>query len=307
MVVIMFRRYCTFWITFVSAVVIITFLLGSADGFSIATTSNPQSDVRIERPNVQLMAMRRRCRHQQSLQSDQLQTSDMDSIRKRMSLISSFWLSVVIAGTCSTTNNIVHASEASTPPSTVVPTTILSGTVINPPSSSAITKSTSAAALYVTARPNTPDNVPVAILSGTRGKSPPVLAARFAQPTFPFTFDLVVPDNLTAEGAATVTAMATTTTTNGETNTQTPVAVDMSTVGVDSLWWSNDDLLVSVRWDQDGVASTRSPEDLVGRGLWKNKKRIDYAKSQLLSPPDDRLEIQLEGRGAFGKMVTGGK
>lgn len=35
-------------------------------------------------------------------------------------------------------------------------------------------------ALYITARPNTADNVPRAILDGSRGKPPPVLIARIA-------------------------------------------------------------------------------------------------------------------------------
>jgi hypothetical protein len=43
--------------------------------------------------------------------------------------------------------------------------------------------------------------VPVAILSGTRGKPPPILAARFASPlAFPFEFELT-DENLTPEGA----------------------------------------------------------------------------------------------------------
>jgi len=43
--------------------------------------------------------------------------------------------------------------------------------------------------------------VPAAILSGTRGKPPPILAARFASPlAFPFEFELT-DANLTPEGA----------------------------------------------------------------------------------------------------------
>ena len=87
-------------------------------------------------------------------------------------------------------------------------------------------------ALYVTARPNTPNDVPQAILSGTRGKPPPVLTLRVSSPTFPTTVILDA-NNLTTEGA------------QGE-------------------YWYNKPLIVSARWDSDGVAATRSPEDLVG-------------------------------------------
>ena len=56
-------------------------------------------------------------------------------------------------------------------------------------------------ALYITARPNKPDNVPKAILDGSRGKPPPVLIARYPLPKsnsedldwntqFPFEFTL---------------------------------------------------------------------------------------------------------------------
>jgi len=57
------------------------------------------------------------------------------------------------------------------------------------------------AALYVTARPNTSDDVPHAILDGTRGKPPPVLSIRVLSPSFPLTITLDG-SNLTAEGAA---------------------------------------------------------------------------------------------------------
>ena len=79
------------------------------------------------------------------------------------------------------------------------------------------------AALYVTARPDRPDNVPQAVLAGTRGKPPPIATARFAAPlTFPFDFTLG-PDSLTEEGRS-------------------------------GAWWAQDDLIVSARLDTDGVA-----------------------------------------------------
>lgn len=127
-------------------------------------------------------------------------------------------------------------------------------------------------ALYVTCRPNRPDNVPAAILSGTRGKPPPVLAARFENPTFPLKFSLDA-ENLTPEGANTG---------GGESPT--------------GYWWSGDDLVVSARWDADGVAATRSPEDLVGRAvLLRSGDRGGDAAV---------VVVQLQGRGAFGKFAT---
>jgi hypothetical protein len=133
------------------------------------------------------------------------------------------------------------------------------------------------AALYITCRPDKADNVPSAILSGTRGKPPPVLAARFENPTFPFQFRLSSPRDLTIEGAS-----------DGTSSSTTPV-LDPS-----KFWWKDDALIVSARWDSDGVAATRSPEDLVGRGVWTGG---DAASA---------VEVPLTGRGAFGKFATGG-
>ena len=72
------------------------------------------------------------------------------------------------------------------------------------------------AALYITARTNKPDNVPKAILDGSRGKSPPVFASRFENPQFPFKFSLTS-ENLTVEGASAVE-------------------------GSDNVWWRGEDL-----------------------------------------------------------------
>jgi len=119
-------------------------------------------------------------------------------------------------------------------------------------------------ALYVTCRPDRADNVPAAILSGTRGKPPPVLAARFEDPVFPFDFALGEND-LTLEGADS-----------------------------GGNWWNNDILVVSARLDSDGVAATRSPDDLVGRGLFLVEKGEGSAP----------VKIQLSDRGSFGKFIT---
>ena len=59
------------------------------------------------------------------------------------------------------------------------------------------------AALYVTARPNKADNVPRAILDGSNGRPPPVLSARYPNPTFPFEFRLTS-QNYTPEGASSI-------------------------------------------------------------------------------------------------------
>ncbi len=117
-------------------------------------------------------------------------------------------------------------------------------------------------ALYVTVRPNRPDNVPRAILDGSNGKPPPVLAARYESPVFPFQFGLGEKD-LTPEG----------------------MGKD------DGYWWSADDLIVSARWDSDGVAATRSPEDLVGRNVFKKGTT-------------DGFLLDLQGRGSFGRFAT---
>lgn len=150
-----------------------------------------------------------------------------------------------------------------------------------------------AAALYITVRPNVPDDASRAILDGTRGKSPPVLSARFpVVPSttseqlidfFPFEFELTR-QNLTPEGA------------------YLPPTGSGSAVEQDEaaarLWWENSkDLIVSARLDTDGVASTRDPEDLVGRGI------------SSIRPSDNAyvVSVELRGRGMFGKSVTGRK
>ena len=136
-----------------------------------------------------------------------------------------------------------------------------------------LTASSKTSALYITCRPDKPDNVPGAILTGTRGKPPPVMAARFENPAFPFEFSLSSPKDLTVEGAS-----------DGIKST--------ATLDPALFWWNKDDLVVSARWDSDGVAATRSPEDLVGRGTWKRGV--------------NSVEVPLTGRGAFGKFATSG-
>lgn len=137
-------------------------------------------------------------------------------------------------------------------------------------------------ALYITARPNTADNVPRAILDGTRGKPPPVLAARLVNSySFPLNFQLTALD-LTVEGGA------------GDTSTSSDVNLEQGKE-VD-YWWKDMDLIVSARWDTDGIAATRDPTDLVGRGL---------AQSNVMRASEGRVIVPLQGRGIAGKLVTG--
>ena len=118
--------------------------------------------------------------------------------------------------------------------------------------------------------------MPAAILNGTRGKPPPVLAARFAgPPQFPFRFALDTARHLTPEGA------------DGKDD--------------DDYWWKDDNLVVSARWDSDGVAATRSPEDLVGRALLVRGDGKDDAAANSSSQV---VTVQLQGRGSFGKFAT---
>jgi hypothetical protein len=121
-------------------------------------------------------------------------------------------------------------------------------------------------ALYITARPNTVDNVPRAILDGSRGKAPPVLVARIAHMSlsadaFPLVYTLTARD-VTVEGT-------------GD-------------------WWRDGALIVSARWDSDGVAATRDPNDRVGRSM--------VATTTTMTLP--QVVVELQGRGAAGKYFT---
>jgi hypothetical protein len=120
-------------------------------------------------------------------------------------------------------------------------------------------------ALYITARPNSADNVPRAILDGSRGKPPPVLIARIPNVCqFPFTTTLTSKD-VTVEGSSNEGANS-------------------------SYWWRGTPLVVSARLDSDGVAATRDPSDLVGRSI--------------SSTGNSAVTVELQGRGAAGKFFT---
>ena len=122
------------------------------------------------------------------------------------------------------------------------------------------------AALYVTVRPATSDGA--AALQA--GKVVPLATTRYANPSFPFQFQLTTAD-LTEEYKA------------------------LDVTSYDTL-----DLLVSARWDGDGVAATRGPDDLVGRGLLKKNGSRDVTQWRAAS-------VQLQGRGLTGRFLTGGK
>ena len=148
--------------------------------------------------------------------------------------------------------------------------TVQPGTEIETSESS--TNPTLIPALYLTARPNKVDNVPKAILDGSRGKPPPVLIARYplspneTRSQFPFEF-VLTEDDLTIEGQ--------------------------------SQWFVNskEDLIISARLDLDGIAATRDPGDLVGRGIY-------FGKPMSNSDSEGIVKVQLQGRGIGGKFVT---
>jgi len=114
-------------------------------------------------------------------------------------------------------------------------------------------------ALYVTARPADATNVPSEVL--VAGRVPPVLTARF-----PKGADL---------GSAVILTQA-----------------DVTPEGKFWEGWKAGALVVSARLDTDGVASTRSPTDLVGRAV--------------ASAGATRVTLPLQGRGLTGKFLTGG-
>lgn len=124
-------------------------------------------------------------------------------------------------------------------------------------------------ALYITVRPQTAVNVPKAILDGSNGKPPPVLATRISNPSFPLEFELGTVD-LTPEGSN--------------------LLFTDSSHSSPRYWFEGNDFIISARWDTDGVAMTRDPTDLVGRSVSKQQKDVS---------------IELTGRGFTGKLVTG--
>lgn len=117
-------------------------------------------------------------------------------------------------------------------------------------------------ALYITAKAD-----PGVWISAVRSiKLPPVLTKRISPvESFPLDFTISEDADVTPEGVATV-----------------------------NEWKSgNLPLLFSARLDADGVAATRSPDDLVGQGT-----------SNFVDGKWERIAITLEGRGVTGKFIT---
>ena len=124
-----------------------------------------------------------------------------------------------------------------------------------------------ATALYVTVRVVPQNNVGRYV---TAGKVPPLAAARFASPTFPYSFSISM-DDITPEFSS-----------------------------IPRAEWERQDLIVSARLDTDGVAATRDPADLVGRGLVEKRGSAD-------PPAWAAADVELQGRGLTGRLLTGGK
>lgn len=150
------------------------------------------------------------------------------------------------------------------------PKLFLKGTVVLKSNISLNKEECSNSAVYITARPKTPDNVPRAILDGSNGKPPPILASRISNPSFPLHFELTALD-LTTEGATLV--------------------INQDDKESSKYWFEGSDFIVSARWDTDGIAATRDPTDLVGRAVYLKNGEKD-------------LMIELTGRGLTGKIVT---
>ncbi|QDZ25514.1 hypothetical protein HOP50_17g80560 [Chloropicon primus] len=154
--------------------------------------------------------------------------------------------------------------------------TFLAGRIFLPPGyddDAITTTTTTSPAVYVTARPSKASSVPRAILDGSNGKAPPCLASRIPievprlGDAFPLEFSLSSQD-LTMEGA-------------------------QGNAEQGSYWFQDEDLVVSVRYDTDGIAATRDANDLVGRA--------EYRRDKEASGP---VVVQLQGRGFGGKLVT---
>ena len=168
---------------------------------------------------------------------------------------------------------LLAAVAATLVPTTVVPalaaqgTPVASGSVTLPSGLTAVGSDMPGAALYVTAKPiDTSTGI-----YAQAGKVPPLAAARYPSPIeWPFSFSLTTND-LTPEFA-----------------------------NVEPSAWKLVDLTVTARYDTDGVAATRGPDDLVGRGILSKRGAAD---PEAWSP----AKVELQGRGLTGRLLTGGK
>ena len=146
-------------------------------------------------------------------------------------------------------------------------TIVASGTVQLQSGAAAVGADAPGAALYVTAKPVDGGTG----ITAQAGKTPPLAAARYSTPiSFPFDWKLSAAD-LTPEFAS-----------------------------VDPSVWELSDLTITARFDTDGVAATRGPDDLVGRGRLTKRGAPD--ESQWTA-----AVVELQGRGLTGRLLTGGK
>lgn len=127
--------------------------------------------------------------------------------------------------------------------------------------------SASTAALYITAR----EDIGLLRSAVLASKPPPILTKRISikASNFPYQFKLDSQFDLTPEGQQTYA---------GWSSGKTPI-------------------LISARVDEDGVAATRGPNDLVG------KATVSYGLNEG-DPTWDKAAIELVGRGIGGKLVT---
>ena len=154
----------------------------------------------------------------------------------------------------------VHAAHAE-PPSAIIATGVVQL------QNGATVIGAAEAALYVTVRPAEAGGG--ALQAGT--KVVPLATARVAAPiAFPYKFQLTEAD-LTDEYKS----------------------IELSS-------FKNLDLLVSARFDGDGVAATRGPDDLVGRGLLRKAGSSEPLRWK-------PAVVELQGRGLTGRLLTGGK
>jgi hypothetical protein len=121
-------------------------------------------------------------------------------------------------------------------------------------------------ALYITVR----EDVGVWTSAVRNMKPPPIMTKRMTNiKNFPVSVTLNSKDDMTQEGAA----------------------------SADEWMNSKRPLIISSRLDSDGVASTRSPEDLVGQGEAKYNGNNGW----------ESFSVDLSGRGVAGKFITNQK
>lgn len=147
---------------------------------------------------------------------------------------------------------------------------VVRGTVTLPEGATG-TKDTGA--LYVSARPEAEfGDILSAAKGGGNGNAPTVLLARYPAPiTFPFEFSLKDPTDITPEGNPKFARSK----------------------------WEDKDLIVVCRFDTDGVAATRGPDDLVGQSY----ARFDPRDKDKADKERGLAEIALKDRGVVKNFI----